>query len=72
MGDSQTQPAEKEVLRDLKLNKRGVFERSSNSASRKKVLRFSNSVIVEDEILRDPQTQYSENEILRDFSNSIE
>jgi len=42
-------------LRDLKLNVRRVFERSSNSASRKKkVLRFSNPVIVEDEISRDP------------------
>ena len=60
------------VLDILKLSRRG-FERSSNSASKKGGFkRFSNSVIVEDEVLRDFRTQYLvEDEILRDFSNQV-
>jgi len=43
------------ILEILKLSVRRGFKRSSNS------------IIVEDEILRDPQTQYSvEDEVLRD------
>jgi len=61
-------------LRDLRLSVRRGFERSSNSANIKGDFeRFSNSVIAEDEVLRNPQIQYSvEDEILRDFSKSIE
>jgi len=61
------------ILRDPELSVRRDFGRFSDTGSRKGGFkRFSNSVIVEDEVLRDFRTQYLvEDEILRDFSNQV-